>query len=270
MTIARSRCIPLALAALTAIAALGIRPARSAPRDSQLWLDVKLPAPPAAGALTAKAEFVLRDQNIPGKTYAGVRLWVGNAPPRLVPTGSKAELVIAASTSEPLRMEVSGMRVLAHVRPGDKLALQEGHDGGWVAVIGNRMAENAPKSLTVCTQDDCPAGYSAKPAFPGDAVCPVAAGEISRKCVKAPLVRGRGPLAGRAEAIDDTGPHSLAPQTVAANAVGPWGAMDYRGESMPRIRIGDAQAFLIVGPGDACEVWLDKQGRVDSRLVTVK
>jgi hypothetical protein len=243
------------------------------PAGSRAWLDVKLPPAPPAGATSAKAVLALREDKSVTSEYAGLRIWAGSSTPRLVPAGTSVELAVPAGGNAPLRIEVGGFRVLAHVRPGDLLAVREGHDGGWTAMIGNRMAENAPRSLTICIsmQDGCPAEYTRTYVYAGDPVCPVPADEsYGHKCVKAPKVRGRGSLAGRAEVVDDVDAKPLTRQPLAANTVGPWVVVQTAAESMPRVRLGDAEAFLIMSPGDACEVWLDDQGRVDSALVATK
>jgi hypothetical protein len=260
-------------------------PPPGAPSSSaRPWLDVKLPPPPAAGAATATLELRLApgDKLVPSD-YAGAKLSIAGAAPRLVPTGDRIERLIAASAREPVRLEIGGVRVLAHVHPGDKLSVHEGHDGGWVAVIGNRMNENAPKSLTVCrprtSAGECPLGYSSTRVFDGDAVCPRPGGDDPvYKCVKAPVLRARGPLTGRAEVsnasadgrLDEPDTVSLAPRPLGANAVGPSIAVAIGSEAMPMIRLGEASALLVVGPGGAYEVWLDARGRVDSAQLAPK
>lgn len=266
-----------AIAAIAMAAAAGAATAKPLP-----WLDVNLPAAPAAGVATAK--LVLRlspgDKLVPAD-YAGAKLSVASAAPRLVPAGDRIELVVAASPREPLRLEIGGVRVLAHVHPGDTLSIAESHDGGWLAVIGNRMNENAPKRLTVCRPrtGECPGGYASTRVFEGDAVCPAPRGDDAvYKCVKAPVVRARGPLTGRAEVtsasadgrLDEPDTVSLAPGSLAAKAVGPAISVAIGPEAMPTIRIGPAAALLVVGPGGSYEVWLDAQGRVDSAELSPK
>jgi hypothetical protein len=247
---------------------------------AQPWLEVKLPAAPASGAATARLIVKLdpADKLRPAE-YAGVKLSVGGAPAREMRLGERAELAIAASATQPSRLEVGGMRVLAHVQPGDRLSVGSGHDGGWVAVIANRMNENAPKRLTQCggaaRKGECPAGYTSTPVYQEDNACPAGADdERVYKCVKAPVVRARGPLTGRAEATNasaDGNPAldtaSLAPGPLAANALGPPVHVLIGDEVMPRIRLGNAEALLVVGPGDSYEVWLDDQGQVASKRV---
>jgi hypothetical protein len=271
------QCLSRMIVVATAIAAAGGAAseravagpagASSGPQDRP-WLDVKLPAQPAAGTPTAKLKLKLQDHGSRASEFAGVRVWVGGAGPRLVPAGSMIELTIAASDRAPLRMEVQGFHVLAHVRAGDMLALGAAHDGGWSVVIGNRTAENAPRHFTVCPKvrlGDCPDGYAWTPVFPQDTVCPPPTDEAWHKCVKAPMIRGRGPLI-IAELIDETGRASLAPQPLYADAFGPWTAAQLGRESMARVRLGSAEAFLVLAPGDACQVWLDEHGQVDSAL----
>ena len=165
--------------------------------------------------------------------------------------------------------------------PGDTLDVREGHDSGWVAVIGNRMAENAPKALTVCGHgtDECPAGSMWTIVHHGDPVCPPPPGDNQAyKCVKASVVRGRGPLSGRAEvthasasgSFDDPDTVALAPRPLAANSYGSWVAVHVGAEAMPWINLGGAEALLVIGPGERYQVWLDDQGRVDSARVTAK
>ena len=281
MTPTRLVHVTLAIAAMAAALSPAPLAAADPPASARPWLDIKLPPPPAAGAPTAKATFALTERKPVGLEYAGVRLSVGGAAPTLVPAGQRAELVVAASASEPLRLEIGGARVLAHVRPGDTLAVHEGHDGGWVAVIGNRMKENAPRQITRCgaKAEDCPVGYAWALVHPGDPVCPVRTGDDHpHKCVKATVVRARGPLTGRAEVsnasasgrFDDLDTVSLAPRPLSANAFGAWIAVEVGSESMPWIRLGDAQALLVIGPGESYQVWLDDRGRVDSAQVAPK
>jgi hypothetical protein len=242
------------------------------------WLEVKLPAAPVRGTPTAKAELRLRrgDRLVPAD-YAGLRVAVGSTPPKLVAAGDKIELTVAADPTAPLRFEIAGVQMLAHLRPGDRLSVQSGHDGGWTAIIANRTPEAAPASLTICGKkaDECPTGYASTYAYRGDRVCPVPGGEsYTFKCVKAAVVRARGPIAGRAEVgdasesgrFDDLETVSLAPGPLAANAFGPWVGVSIGHDAMPLVRLGDATARVVLGAGDACQVWLDAQGRVESAL----
>ena len=250
----------------------------SAPPSAQRWLDVKLPAAPTAGAPTAKLKLKLSGSKMVPAEFAGMRVSIEGGAPRTVQLGDRVELVIAASATAPYRFEVGGVRVLAHVHPGDTLAVHEGHDGGWVAAISNRTHERAPKALTRCAAQprrgaDCPAGFASARVFEGDPVCaePID-DEPTYKCVKAPVVRARGPLTGRAEVtlasadgkLDEPDTVSLAPRPLAAKALGPSIAVAIGGEATPIVRIGGAEARLVVGPGGAYEVWLDPQGRIDS------
>jgi len=68
----------------------------------------------------------------------------------MVPTGQRGDLVVPASATEPLRVDIGASHLLAHVHAGETFDAGEGHDGGWVAVIGSRMRENAPRQLTLC------------------------------------------------------------------------------------------------------------------------
>ena len=96
--------------------------------------------------------------------------------------------------------------------------------------------------------------------------------EPTYKCVKAPVLRARGPLTGRAEVtlasadgkLDEPDTVSLAPRPLAARALGPSISVAIGSEAMPMVRIGGAEALLVVGPGGAYEVWLDAQGHIDS------
>ena len=63
------------------------QPAPSAPARPRPWLDVKLPPAPAAGVPTGKAQFSLHDSKMVMSDFAGLRISVGGAAPRLVPTG---------------------------------------------------------------------------------------------------------------------------------------------------------------------------------------
>lgn len=281
MTIARA--LPWALAVMMASAL----PAASfadgnAPPSTRPWLDVKLPAPPAAGAPTARATFVLRDDPTRAAGFAGFRVSVGGAAPALVPTGQHGDFAVAASPTEPLRVEIGASHLLVHVHAGETFDVREGHDGGWVAVIGSRMRENAPRQLTLCgpavkPPGECPAGYEWTHVFPGDPVCKVT-GDDAFKCVQASRVRSRGPVGGRAEVtsasasgrFDDMTTLPLAPRPLAARALGAWVFVEISSEVMPRVRLGDAEAMLVIGPGESYEVWLDAQGRVASAQVTAK
>jgi hypothetical protein len=294
----RQRAIVLVVPAIAAMAvaaaagaatAGGTGPAApspgAAPAKALPWLDVSLPAAPGAGVATGK--LVLRlspgDKRVPAD-YAGAKVSIGGEPPRVVAAGDRLELAIAASARAPFRLEIGGVRVLAHVHPGDTLSIDEGHDGGWTAVIGSRMNENAPKRLTVCrprtsSAGECPAGYASTRVFEGDAVCPAPRGDDPvYKCVKAPVVRARGPVTGRAEVtrasadgrLDEPDTVSLAPGPLAAKTVGPAIPIAIGPEAMPTIRIGHAAALLVVGPGGSYEVWLDAQGRVDSAELAPK
>lgn len=284
------RCATILAAATIAITAAGAsaraggdssssRPGPS-PATARPWLGVKLPAAPAAGAPTARLKLKLAG----GKQseYAGLKIAIDGGAARTVPLGDRAELVIAASATAPFRFEIGGVRVLAHVHPGDTLAVHQGHDGGWVAVIGNRMNENAPRTLTRCAAQlakgsGCPAGFASTRVFEGDAVCaePID-DEPVYKCVQAPVVRARGPLSGRAEVtlasasgtLDELDTVALAPHPLAARALGPSIPVAIGSEAMPMVRISGAEALLVVGPGGAYEVWLDAQGRIDSAELT--
>lgn len=261
--------LPLAVAAL-AVLSMAPGPADPPPTPAPLpWLDVTLPAAPARGP-TGKADLVLDTVGAFEHSYSGIRLTIGKAAPKLVPLGQRVKVVVAASATEALHFEVHGIQALAHVRPGDELILRAGHDGGWFAAIGNRMAEAAPKSLTRCVKpsEDCPEGYTWTHAYKGDAVCPVPPDETTHKCVRSPTVRARGPLS-TAEVGVDSGPVLLTLTPIAAGALGPPTAIEYGREGVPLVQLDNARAFLIVGPGDACEVWLD-HGRVASRLLTAK
>lgn len=281
----------LALAAITTAAASPASPADprpsppGAPARALPWLEVTLPATPAAGAATARLVLRLsRGDSLVHATYAGAKVSIGGAPPRVVPAGDRLELIVAASAREPLRLTIDGGRVLAHVHAGDTLAIDEGHDGGWLAVIGNRMAENAPKRLTVCPARsaparDCPLGYVQTRVFVGDPVCKSPTDdEPTYKCVKAPVVRARGPLAGRAEVTsasasgrsDETDAVPLAPRPLSAKEIGPAIPVAIGEELMPMLRLGAATALLVVGPGGSYQVWLDDQGRVDSAELAAK
>lgn len=266
------------LAALTGLAlAAGAASADPAgPAKALPWLEAKLPAAPARGTPTATAELRLHrgDKLVPAD-YAGLRVSVGSTPPRLVAAGDKIELTVAAHPTAPLHFEIGGVPMLAHLRPGDRLSVQSGHDGGWTAIIANRTPEAAPASLTICGKkaDECPIGYASTYAYRGDRVCPVPSGEsYTFKCVKAPVVRARGPIGGRAEVgeasangrFDDLDTVSLTPRPLAANAFGPWIPVSIGRDAMPLVRLGDATARLVLGAGDACQVWLDAQGRVES------
>lgn len=291
---ARQRATVFAIAAIAMAVAAGAATAGgtgpspspgAAAAKALPWLDVSLPAAPGPGVATAK--LVLRlspgDKLVPAD-YAGAKIAVGAEAARLVPAGDRVELVIAANPRAPLRLEIGGLRVLAHVHPGDTLSIAEGHDGGWTAVIGTRMNENAPKRLTVCrsrasSAGECPAGYASTRVFEGDAVCPAPRGDDPvYKCVKAPAVRARGPLTGRAEVtrasadgrLDEPDTVALAPGPLAAKAVGPAIPVAIGPEAMPTIRIGAAAALLVVGPGGSYEVWLDAQGRIDSAELAPK
>lgn len=243
------------------------------------WLEVKLPPAPAPGADHATLEVRLAASKTAPPEYAGVKVWVAGAPARAVRVGDRAVLPVAASPTRPLRLEIGGLPVLAHVHDGDTLSVHEGHDGGWVAVIGNRMNENAPRTLTRCggrarSTGECPAGYVSTRVFEGDPVCPAAGDDPVYKCVQAPVVRARGPISGRAEVtrasadgnLDEPDTVSLAPTPLAANAVGPRISVAIGSEAMPEVRLGDATALLVVGPGQSYQVWLDDKGRVDSAL----
>jgi hypothetical protein len=281
------RCATILAAATIAIAAAGAsaraggdssstRPGAST-ATARPWLGVKLPAAPAAGAPTAKLKLKLAGGKQPSE-YAGLKIAIEGGAARTVPLGDRAELVIAASATAPFRFELGGVRVLAHVHPGDTLAVHPGHDGGWVAVIGNRMNENAPRALTRCAAQlpkgaDCPVGFASTRVLEGDSVCaePID-DEPVYKCVQAPVVRARGPLSGRAEVtlasasgkLDELDTVALAPHPLAARALGPSIPVAIGSEAMPMVRISGAEAVLVVGPGGAYEVWLDAQGRIDS------
>jgi len=244
------------------------------------WLDVKLPAAPAPAADHATLEVRLAASKTAPPDYAGVKVWFAGAPGRAVRVGDRAVIPVAASSTRPLRLEIGGMQVLAHVRPGDTLSLHEGHDGGWVAVIGNRMNENAPRNLTQCggrarTTGECPAGYVSTRVFEGDPVCPASGDDTVYKCVQAPIVRARGPIAGRAEVtrasadgnLEEPETVSLAPTPLAANALGPRIPIAIGSEAMPEVRLGGASAMLVVGPGQSYQVWLDDKGQIDSALM---
>lgn len=281
MTIART--LPWALAAMTAGALAAAAPAAgNAPPTTRPWLDVALPAPPAAGTPTAKASFSLRDDPMKPADFAGFRISVGGAAPTLVPTGRRSDFAIAASATEPLRVELGASHLLVHVHAGETFDVSEGHDGGWIAVIGSRMRENAPRPLTLCgpavkPPGECPVGYEWTHVFQGDPVCKVT-GDDAFKCVKASRVRARGPIGGRAEVtsasasgrFDDMNTLRLAPGPLAARASGAWVFVETGPEVMPRVRLGDAEATLVIGPGESYEVWLDAQGRVASAQVTAK
>jgi hypothetical protein len=96
--------------------------------------------------------------------------------------------------------------------------------------------------------------------------------------VKAPVVRGRGPLAGRAEIgeasasgkFDDLDAVSLTTRPLAAGAVGSWIVVPIVGESVPLVRLGDAEALLVLGPGATWQDWLDERGRVDGGAVAAR
>jgi hypothetical protein len=277
------RCTWMALVSALAVIATSTghaapsSPSPPAAPGARPWLEVKLPPAPAAGAATARLELKLDASTPAPAEYAGVKLSVGGAPARAVRLGERVALSIAASATQPLRLEIGGMRVLAHVQPGDVLTVGSGHDGGWVAVIGNRMNENAPKSLTQCggqaRKGQCAAGFTSTRVYKEDSACPAGADdETVYKCVKAPVVRARGPLSGRAEVtnasadgnLDELDTASLAPGPLAAGALGPPISVAIGSEMMPQIRLGDAEAMLVVGPGQSYQVWLDDQGRVDS------
>jgi hypothetical protein len=262
--------LPLAVAAL-AVLSMAPGPADPPPTPTPLpWLDVTLPAAPSRGP-TAKADLVLDTVGAFDHSYSGIRLTIGKAAPRLVPLDQRVQLVVAANATEPLRLEINGIQALAHVRPGDKLILRAGHDGGWFAAIGNRMAEAAPKNLTRCVKphETCPEGYSWTNAYKGDAVCPVPPDEIyTHKCVRSPTVRARGPLFDAVAGVDE-GSVPLTLNPIAAGELGPPMAIEYGREGVPLVHLDNAEAFLIVGPGDACEVWLH-HGRVESRLLPAK
>jgi hypothetical protein len=106
----------------------------------------------------------------------------------------------------------------------------------------------------------------------------MATGYDAFKCVMASRVGARGPLAGRAEVtsasasgrFDDMTTLPLASGPLAARATGPWVFVETSPEVMPRVRLGDAEATLVIGPGESYEVWLDAQGRVSSAPVTAK
>jgi len=281
MTIARA--LPWALAAMTASALSAANPAAgNAPPSTRPWLDVELPAPPPAGAPTARATFGLRDDPMKPADFAGFRISVGGAAPTLVPTGRRSDFAVAASATAPLRVELGASHLLVHVHAGETFDVREGHDGGWVAVIGSRMRENAPRPLTLCgpavkPRGECPAGTQWTHVFQGDPVCKVT-GDDAFKCVKASRVRARGPLAGRAEVtsasasgrFDDMTTLPLAPGPLAAKASGAWAFVEIGPEVMPRVRLGDAEAMLVIGPGESYEVSLDAQGRVASAQVTAR
>ncbi|MEZ4359063.1 MAG: hypothetical protein R3B48_02710 [Kofleriaceae bacterium] len=240
------------------------------------WLDVVLPAEPARGAASARAVFALHDSEVAPSAYAGVRLRVGAAAPRLVPLGARAEVRLVASRTRPLRFDVGDVHVLAYAYPGDRLTLLGTPDGGWVAKIKDRVPESAPKKLTTCAAaaDDCPVGYLPTPTYAGDRVCPPPASEdVGLKCVKAPVVRGRGPLVDAGEVaeasasgrFDDLDALPLGP--VATGAVGPWRAVNLGGDAMPRVRLGAAEAFVLMGPGEAWQVWVGADGQLDAERV---
>ena len=288
MMTATRRTARVLVAAAIAVAAVGgptaaggdspsSRPG-SAPASTRPWLEVKLPSAPAAGAPTAKLKLRLAGTKLVPSEYAGLRVAIDGGAVRTVPLGDRVELVIAASATTPYRFEIGGVRVLAHVHAGDTLAVHQGHDGGWVALIGSRTNEDAPRALTRCAAQlprgaDCPAGFVSTRVFEGDRVCaePID-DEPVYKCVQAPVVRARGPLTGRAEVtlasasgkLDEPETVSLAPRPLAPRALGPSIAVAISSEAMPMVRIGGAEALLVVGPGGAYEVWLDPQGRIDS------
>lgn len=255
---------------------------------SRPWLDVVLPAPPARAAVAAKVVVSLRDSDPVPSRYAGVRVRFAGAATSSAATevaiADKAEFPIAASATAPVRLEVGGQRVLAAVGPGDTLSLASSRDGGWSVAVRDRMVENAARRFTRCgpLPLECPVGYLSSPVYAGDPVCPLPAsgqadnGEGAHKCVKAPVVRARGPLTGRAEVseasvsgkFDDLDAVELAPQPLEANAAGAWIAVQIGGDAMPRVRIGDAEAFLIMGPGERWDVWRDGRGQVEARQTT--
>jgi hypothetical protein len=237
------------------------------------WLDVKLPPPPRAGVARGRAEISLDDEaHLDASEYAGVRVRVGNAEPRLIPVGQRVKLTVPASTTEPLHIEVAGIPMLAFVRPGETVSIIDGHDGGWWALLNQRLTENAPSKITICsdkgTDIECPAGYIWTYAYRGDRVCRVSVDEgYAAKCVKAPIVRVRGPFEGRAETAVGGELVPLTTGPLDAKTVGPWHPLDLGRERMAWVRLGDAEAILVLGPGEACEVWLDDQKRVAARLV---
>ncbi len=250
----------------------GAGPAKALP-----WLEVKLPAAPARGTPTATAHLGLdRGDKLVPADFAGLRVFVGSTPPKPVAAGDRIELTVAAHPTAPLHFEIGGVPMLAHLRPGDQLSVESGHDGGWTAMIGNRIPEGAPASLTICGKkyDECPIGYASTAAYRGDRVCPVSGESYTSKCVKAPVVRARGPIAGRAEVgeasvsgrFDDLDTVSLTPSPLAAGAFGPWLPVLIGREAMPLVRLGDATALLVLGAGDACQVWLDAKRHVESAL----
>src|SRR5689334_7891225 len=76
----------------------------SAPPSARPWLEVKLPAAPAAGAATARLKLKLGGNKQPSD-YAGLKISIEGAAARTVPLGDRAELVIAASATAPYRFE---------------------------------------------------------------------------------------------------------------------------------------------------------------------
>jgi hypothetical protein len=276
------RALPWALAVMTATALSAADPsAGSGAPSKRPWLDVKLPAASPPGTPTAMVTFALRDKPMQAADWAGFRITVGDAALTRVPTGQSRSYLVAASLTEPVRFDIGSTHVLAHVHPGEIVDVFQGHDGGWVAVIGSRMRENAPKEVTLCgaTRKDreCPVGYEWTHVFQGDPACPT--GDDAFKCVPASRVRARGPFAGRAEVtnasasgrFDDmsTLPLSTGPLSSPSEA-GPWLFVDVGAEAMPRIRLGDAEALLVIGPGEAYVVSLDSRGRIASTQVPLK
>jgi hypothetical protein len=247
-------------------------PADASPSDAsptgRPWLEVHLPGPPAAGAPAAKAIVGLHESKVVASEYEGVRLSVDGAAPRDVRLGEQVELTIPASADGRLTFRVHQMAVIAPIRPGDTLRVIDEHDGGWVAQVEDRQTYNAPKSVTKCLikkNGECPAFYGSELLQSEDSVCPTR-GEITFKCVLAPRVRLRGKVEGKAEVneasesarFDDLG-------TVPLSAK--WTAVAIGGERMPLVTIGEASAYVLMGPGEDWEVWKSADGRVEAALV---
>ena len=243
--------------------------ASDAPQAGRPWLEVRLPEPPAAGAPTAKAIVGLEESKMVASELEGVRLTIGTAPPRDVKLGERVELAIPASVDGLLTFHVNQRPTIAPVRPGDTLRIIDEHDGGWVAQVEDRQTYNAPKSLTRCltkAHGECPALYDSETLHPEDPVCPDRGGAITSKCVLAPRVRLRGKVDGKADVTEASASGRFDDlDTVPLSAK--WTAVAIGGERMPFVTIGDASAFVLMGPGEDWEVWTSADGRVEAALV---
>jgi hypothetical protein len=232
------------------------------------WLEVHLPPPPAAGTPAARAIVGLTEMKPVRSELEGVRLVVGSAAPREVKLNERVELTIPASADGLLTFQVDRWPIIAPVRPGNTLTIMDEHDGGWVAQVEDRQNHNAPRSLTKCLtreNQNCPRFHGSEPQQSEDPGCTQRA-DVTSKCVLAPRVRLRAPVEGRAEIneasasgwFDDVGDVPLSTK---------WTAVVIGGQRMPLVTIGEASAYVLMGPGEDWEVWRSADGRVEAALV---